>query len=117
VTEAKKNHRIDYVEFNVTDLARTKAFYGEAFGWEFKDYGAEYATFEDGHLGGGFAVGRPRRPGGPAQPLRPGPSRQPGQRREGRRQDGAGSLLLSPDGRRFRLADPGGYELAVWSDR
>ena len=65
MTSNDKNHRIDYVEFNVTVLARTKAFYGEAFGWEFKDYGAEYATFEDGHLGGGFSVGQAPRPGGP----------------------------------------------------
>ena len=27
------NHQIDNIEFNVADIARSKAFYGEAFGW------------------------------------------------------------------------------------
>jgi hypothetical protein len=31
--------RIDYVEFNVADVGRSKKIYGEAFGWYFKDYG------------------------------------------------------------------------------
>ena len=30
---------INYVEFNVSDMARTKAFYAAAFGWTFTDYG------------------------------------------------------------------------------
>jgi predicted enzyme related to lactoylglutathione lyase len=30
--------RIDYVEFLVRDLARTKQFYGGVFGWELTDY-------------------------------------------------------------------------------
>ena len=30
-----QDRRIDYVEFNVRDIARAKAFYGGAFGWRF----------------------------------------------------------------------------------
>ena len=37
------HHAIDYVEINVSDLAQAKAFYAEAFGWQFNDYGPEYA--------------------------------------------------------------------------
>ena len=31
--------RIDYIEFAVADAARSKAFYGRAFGWTFTDFG------------------------------------------------------------------------------
>ncbi len=34
-----KDRRIDYIEFNVSDIARARQFYGEAFGWTFTDYG------------------------------------------------------------------------------
>ena len=47
--------RIDYVEFSATDIEKTKAFYSAVFGWEFRDYGADYASFEDGRIAGGFA--------------------------------------------------------------
>jgi predicted enzyme related to lactoylglutathione lyase len=37
----KQGHdrQIDYVELNVGDIARSKKFYGGAFGWSFTDYG------------------------------------------------------------------------------
>lgn len=57
--------RIDYVEFNVTDIAASKAFYGSAFGWTFTDYGPEYCEFADGRLTGGFTTLGPVRSGGP----------------------------------------------------
>ncbi len=37
------HHTIDYIEFPVRDLAAAKKFYGAAFGWQFNDYGPEYA--------------------------------------------------------------------------
>jgi len=36
-TNADNDRRIDYVEFDVTDVARAKKFYGDVFGWTFKD--------------------------------------------------------------------------------
>jgi hypothetical protein len=37
------HHAIDYIEFTVRDLPAAKRFYGAAFGWQFNDYGPEYA--------------------------------------------------------------------------
>ncbi len=37
------HHVIDYIELNVVDLAASRAFYEQAFGWEFNDYGPDYA--------------------------------------------------------------------------
>ena len=43
---------------------RSRAFYGAAFGWTFKDYGPTYCEFNDGRMTGGFTTGGPARPGG-----------------------------------------------------
>jgi uncharacterized protein len=52
---SKNNHKIDYIEFSVSDIARARQFYGDAFHWSFKDYGPSYCEFRDGRLTGGFA--------------------------------------------------------------
>jgi len=43
-----------YVEFQVSDLTKTKTFFEQVFGWNFADQGSNYTTFFDGRLGGGF---------------------------------------------------------------
>ena len=40
-------HVIDYVELAVDDLGRAKAFYADALGWAFNDYGPDYAGIKD----------------------------------------------------------------------
>ena len=48
----ENNLRIDYIEFPATDIAATKRFYNQVFGWEFEDYGPDYTSFKDGRLAG-----------------------------------------------------------------
>jgi uncharacterized protein len=48
MTRSDNDRRIDYIEMNVRDLARSKEFYGGAFGWRFTDYGPNYCAFSDG---------------------------------------------------------------------
>ncbi len=36
------------------DAGVAKGFYGAAFGWEFRDWGADYVSFTAGRLEGGF---------------------------------------------------------------
>ena len=64
---ASRNHGrcINYIEFNVSDMARTKEFYGRAFGWTFTDYGPDYCEFTDARMKGGFDATAPVTPGGP----------------------------------------------------
>ncbi|MGB3814366.1 MAG: VOC family protein [Shinella sp.] len=112
------DRKIDYIEFNVTDIARSKAFYGGAFGWTFTDYGPQYCEFQDGRLTGGFTTMAPvQASGGPlvilfAVDLEDALTRV----------ETAGGTIVKPifdfpGGRRFQFTDPDGYELAVWSDR
>lgn len=114
------DQRIDYIELSVRDIGRARRFYGEAFGWSFKDYGPNYCEFSDGRLTGGFALADED---GAAGASKSGPlvilyadDLEETQRRVER----AGGTIVKPifpfpGGRRFHFADPDGYELAVWS--
>ena len=59
------DRRIDNIEFAVSDIARSREFYGKAFGWTFTDCGPTYCEFSDGRLTGGLAKGSLMNPGGP----------------------------------------------------
>jgi len=114
---AEHDRRIDYVEFRTTDVAGTKAFYSEVFGWEFTDYGPDYTSFHDGRLAGGFAAAETVPAGGPLvviyvadlDDLLP------------RIEEHGGRIVREPfdfpGGRRFHFTDPSGNELAAWSER
>jgi uncharacterized protein len=112
------DQRIDYVEFIVGDIARSRDFYGKAFGWSFKDYGPGYCEFNDGRLTGGFALGDGAiKAGGPLVVLYAADLAG-----TQRRIENAGGRIVKPayafpGGRRFHFADPDGYELAVWSEK
>ncbi len=111
-----ENCRINYLELNVADINKSKAFYGKAFGWTFTDYGPDYTEFSDGAMKGGFTTQLPPAPaGGPLVVLL-------ADRLEAARDSvlAAGAtinidIFSFPGGRRFHFKDPDGYELAVWS--
>ncbi|HEV8402592.1 MAG TPA: VOC family protein [Candidatus Limnocylindrales bacterium] len=111
-------HVIDYIELAVDDLEQSKAFYAQALGWAFNDYGPDYAGIKDPTSGVEF--------GG----LSPHPVTTRG---EGVlaliRTDDADTVLASvveaggqvrvamhdyPGGRRFTFADPSGNVLGVY---
>src|ERR1700747_2624854 len=47
-------NKIDYIEFQAADIAATRKFFEQLFGWKFTDYGPDYTSFEDGRIAGGF---------------------------------------------------------------
>jgi hypothetical protein len=110
------HHVIDYIEFTVSDLAAAKRFYAAAFGWEFNDYGPEYAGIKGGSGEvGGLSQTRELRQGGPLVVLY---SDDLDASLAAVRSAG-GKVLKEPyafpGGRRFHFADSSGNELAVWS--
>jgi predicted enzyme related to lactoylglutathione lyase len=110
-----KDSQIDNIEFNVADIARSRKFYGDAFGWTFVDYGPVYCEFSDGRLTGGLTTGGAARPGGPLVILYADDLAAAQKRVEK-----AGGKIVKPifgfpGGRRFHFLDLDGYELAVWS--
>lgn len=114
------HHTIDYIELNARDLSATTAFYTAAFGWEFNDYGPDYAGIRspdgDGEVGGINATGQAERgPGGPFVMLY---SDDLDATVEAVRQ--AGGTVTNgpyefPGGRRFHFTDPAGNELGAWA--
>jgi len=110
-----RDRQIDYLEFSATDLAATKKFYSQVFGWEFTDYGPDYTSFKDGRLAGGFRKGTPSPVGTlvvifvddlPAA--------------ERRVKEAGGKISKEtfsfPGGSRFHFTDPSGNELAAWHE-
>ncbi|KRF17129.1 glyoxalase [Nocardioides sp. Soil797] len=110
-------HTIDYIELGATDLAAAKQFYTAAFGWEFNDYGPDYAGIKlpggDTEFGGLNPSHAPS-PGGPLVLIH---------------SDDLDATLASvkdaggvvtdgpyvfPGGRRFHFTDPSGNGLGVY---
>jgi predicted enzyme related to lactoylglutathione lyase len=112
-----QDRTINYIEFNVADIARSKDFYGTAFGWSFTDYGPTYCEFSDGHLKGGFDATGPVSSGGPLVVLYGDDLDEIRVRIE----EAGGKIVKPaydfPGGSRFHFTDPDGYELAVWTER
>jgi uncharacterized protein len=113
---AANDRRLDYIEFPAIDLAATKRFYSEVFGWKFIDYGPDYTSFEDGRLTGGFHTERLVVRGGTLAVIYAADLDATEARIKA-----AGAEITAhhefPGGRRFHFIDPNGNELAVWSDR
>lgn len=112
-----KDRQIDNIEFNVGDIARSKAFYGSAFGWTFVDYGPTYTEFTDGRLTGGFSTGEPVRPGGPLVIVYADDLEATQERLKGLGAVISRETFAFPGGRRFHFVDLDGYELAVWTSQ
>jgi predicted enzyme related to lactoylglutathione lyase len=109
------DRQIDNIELNVADIARSKEFYGKAFGWSFTDYGPTYCEFTDGRLTGGLTTAGPVRPGGPLVILYADDLTDTQARLERSGARIVKPVFSFPGGRRFHFLDPDGYELAVWS--
>jgi len=106
--------KIDYLEFTSPDITATKDFFARAFGWGFNDYGPEYQELADAGISGGIA----------AAPLAPPLVILKADDLEAalERVAGAGAKITKPifafpGGRRFQFREPGGTEMAVWSER
>jgi len=110
--------QIDYVELpSVTAHELTRGFYAKAFGWQFTDYGPDYAATTSSDVNVGLN-GQPD--DAVAAPL-------PVVRVDDLDATldavaAAGGVISRPifafpGGRRFHFIDPSGSELAAWSDR
>ncbi len=117
MNQAEQDRRVDYIEFQTTNMEETKHFYASAFGWELTDYGPEYTSFNDGRLTGGFTVAPEVSKGGPLVVLYSTNLEEI----EARIAEVGGKIVRKifefPGGRRFHFTDPSGNELAVWSDQ
>jgi uncharacterized protein len=115
MSQAKPEKQIDYIEVPASDIEKTKTFYNAVFGWEFTDYGPDYASFHDGRMAGGFS--KELRAGNGVLLVLYSSDLDAMQQKV----LAAGGRIVKdtfpfPGGRRFHFSDPNGNELAVWSE-
>jgi hypothetical protein len=109
------HHTISYIEFSVPSVARAKDFYAAVFGWQFTDWGEDYASFESPSVSGGFCTGVAGGEGvlvvlysSTLEPTLSSVVAHGGQLTR--------EIYSFPGGRRFEFIDPSGNKMAVWSE-
>lgn len=113
-----KAEKLNYVEYPARDLVATKAFFAQAFNWEFEDYGPDYCAFFNQGLDGGFYssdVCSTAKEGSALLVL----LSEDLEATQAKVKAAGGTIIRDifdfPGGRRFHFTEPSGNELAVWS--
>ena len=111
------NKRIDYIEFQASDLVTIRKFYESVFNWQFEMFGDDYMAFRDGRITGGFYKTESVECGNPLVVIYA--IDLEGMQASIVEQGGrvVKEIFEFPGGRRFHFADPNGNVLAVWSDK
>lgn len=113
------HHKIHYIELPSIDLAKSKAFYGAVFGWEFVDYGPHYVGLTGAGIDGGFEhvsqSGRDPSTSGALVIIY-----TDNQEASTKAVIAAGGKITKPTfefpgGKRFHFTDLSGNELAAWT--
>lgn len=115
----QKHEKVDYLELPARDLAATKDFFEQVFGWSFQDYGPEYTAFSDEDVEGGFYQSDKASVTQEGAALIIFYSKDLEATLEKVKQAGAKIVKPTfsfPGGRRFHFLEPSGNEFAVWSD-
>lgn len=112
--------RIDYIEIPARDPRKAWDFFTALFGWAFEDYGADYCSFNDGRMSGGFyrsesvvAVSD----GAPLIVFYQADLDEGSRKVEELGGTVTRDIYSFPGGHRFHFTDPNGNEYASWSDK
>jgi len=113
----RPEHCIDYVEIPVTDMKKARAFFESMFGWEFREWGDEYFSFNDGRFDGGMRLSKEP---APATGVLLVFFSEDLERDVERVRELGGTISQEifsfPGGRRFHFIDPVGTEFAIWGE-
>ena len=110
--------RIDYVELpSATAHELVRGFYTRAFGWTFTDYGPDYSSTTSGDVDVGLNGHVDEALAAPLPVIRVGDLEAARDAVLAAGGTLAKDIFAFPGGRRFHFIDPGGTELAAWSDR
>ena len=115
-----EHEKINYVELPANDFDATKAFFSEAFGWTFQEWGDEYLAFHNAGLDGGFYRSELKSTTANGATLVIFYSVRL-EETQAKVEQAGGKIVQEPfefpGGRRFHFCDPNGNEYAVWSDK
>lgn len=106
--------RLDYVELPAGDIAATRAFYEQAFGWTMTQFAPSYSATTTDDTNIGLQSDEREKPGAPLPVIQAA-----GLEVALASVERAGGRIVKPirsfpGGRRFHFTDPSGNELAVW---
>lgn len=114
------NNHIDLVEFPASSPEEVKAvrtFFADVFGWQFKNWGDDYADTHDSGVAAGINGNEAKEQTAPLAVIYV-------EDLEGTKDHvvNAGGkvthdITAFPGGRRFAFTDPAGNQLAAWSDK
>ena len=117
----RKDGKLDYLEMQAAGgtIDSVKSFYSAAFGWSFTDYGPDYTAFSLSNLDGGFFSSEQVKTADQGAPLTVFYSANLEETLNKVRLAGGRitrDIFEFPGGRRFHFKEPGGNEMAVWSE-
>ena len=107
------NSKIVYLELPAIDIPAMKQFYGPLFGWNFQDFGSDYAAFSESGIEGGLNGDASNRTNALLAVIQ---TEDIEDMEKKIRHAGASitvPIFSFPGGRRFHFTDPAGNELAV----
>ena len=105
--------KIDYVEFYSIRLEATQDFFSRAFGWEFVDYGPDYRDVQGAGTGAGIQRSENK---APLIVLRADDLQAAYNQLQEAGAEITKDIFAFPGGRRFEFREPGGTDMAVWSE-
>lgn len=114
------HHKINYIEIPVKAMASSKAFFNQVFGWEFDDFGDDYAAIRGAGIDGGLYVSEHVVDADKGSVLVVLYSDDLAASQT--TIETAGGKIKTPvfefpGGRRFHFYDRNGNEYAIWSDK
>lgn len=116
---AARHNQISFIEFPAPDivaLARSKRFFTQVFDWAYTDWGDDYADTSGSGVGSGFNADPAHRPGQPLAVVFVTDLEAARSKVVAAGGTITRGIFAFPGGRRFHFVEPGGNELAVWSD-
>ena len=115
-----KNSKINYVEFPINDkkkFQKAKLFYSSVFKWNYKDWGDDYSDTQDSGVSSGINADSSHNTENLLVVIYVENIKEI---KENVKKSGGKiikDIFSFPGGKRFHFTDPGGNELAVWSDK
>ena len=105
--------KIDYIEFYSDKLEMTQEFFASAFGWDFVEFGPDYRDIQRAGLGGGIERSEYQ---APLIVLRADDLQAAYLQLCQAGAEITKEIFNFPGGRRFEFREPGGTNMAVWSE-
>lgn len=113
------HNTINYIEIPSSDLNASVAFFSKLLGWTFTDYGNDYKAFNDSNINGGIYTSDKISTTDNGGTLIVIYSKNLEATMQEAIKLGATitkEIFSFPGGQRFHFTEPGGSELAIWSE-